>query len=329
MIFRTVLPIDPADKKISYHTPVAFLGSCFAGEIGSRMESGKMNVLINPSGTTYNPVSIGNTIADIVTNRKFTADDIRKGNNGYFSFSHYTSFTSADPEKTITLINDSATKARRFLENAEFLFITFGTARTYRFMETGQVVSNCHKLPDNLFSKELLGVSEIVALWNKILDDLLLFNNKLKVIFTVSPVRHWKDGAHGNQVSKSVLFLAIEELMSHRAVFSYFPAYEILMDDLRDYRFYAADMLHPSGEAINYIWDNFSATYFDPDALAVWREINRISVAMNHRIISASSESSGEFASVMLKKINSLSVRFPGIDFSAEMNHFQNILEGS
>ena len=149
-------------------------------------------------------------------------------------------------------------EASLFLKNAGFLFITFGTARIYRWKKTGLVVSNCHKIPSGQFTSELLSVKEIVELWTNQLDRLSELFPNLRVIFTISPVRHLKDGAHGNQVSKSVLFLAVEELLGHSSKPQYFPAYELLMDDLRDYRFYDDDMIHPSDSAINYIWEAFS-----------------------------------------------------------------------
>ena len=304
MNLRTTFPIDSSKEKISYNSPVMFIGSCFASEIGSKMEEGKMKVLINPAGAVYNPVSVANTLNLIVENRIFTGQDLHlyKGKN--LSFSHYTDFSSNDPVKTLDKINSSTSKAHEFLKHSRFLFITFGTARIYRFNENNQIVSNCHKLPSSLFSRELLSVGDINASWEILLSELHSFNNNLKVIFTVSPVRHWKDGPHGNNVSKSILFLAIEELLNHEEVGGYFPAYELLMDDLRDYRYYAEDMLHPSPTAVDYIWEAFSECYFNTDTMALWKEIQGISKAVNHRLLSDSAEGKKEFADNMLKKIS-------------------------
>lgn len=263
MDLRTTFTIDPSRDRISYNTPVMFIGSCFASEIGDKMGEGKMDVLINPAGVVYNPVSVGNTIDMLIENKIFETKDLYSYKGISLSFSHYTDFTSDNALQVLAKINSATDKAAHFLKRARFLFITFGTARIFRFNETGKVVSNCHKLPSSQFTREILSVDQITSAWDDILNRLHSFNPDLRVIFTVSPVRHWKDGAHGNQVSKSILFLAVEKLLGHNIVSGYFPAYELLMDDLRDYRYYADDMLHPSRTAIDYIWNAFTGCYFD------------------------------------------------------------------
>jgi len=209
MDLRTTIKIGPSEFKISHSTEVAFIGSCFAAEIAGKMEEGKMITMANPFGTVYNPISISNTLSVILGNRQFTKHDLYRYNDRYLSLLHYTNFSSDVPEKLLDRINSTTTLARDFLGKAKYLFVTFGTARVYRLLETGMVVSNCHKLPGNLFTQELLDVDEITTLWTKLLDDLRSFNKDIKVIFTISPVRHMKDGAHGNQISKSVLFFLL------------------------------------------------------------------------------------------------------------------------
>ncbi len=322
MNFRTTFGIDPSKNKISFDTPVMFIGSCFASEIGTKMANGKMNVLINPSGVAYNPVSICNTIDIILENKDFTENDLYKYKGVNLSFSHYTDFSSEDPFSAINKINSATGKASRFLKQARFLIITFGTARVYRFKESNKIVSNCHKLPSSLFSRELLTVENIFSSWNEILNRLHSFNNDLRIIFTVSPVRHWKDSAHGNQLSKSILFLSIEKLLEHQAVEGYFPAYELIMDDLRDYRYYADDMLHPSPAAIDYVWEAFSKCYFGPETIALWKEAEGITRAMNHRFLSDSQTGKGEFANNVLKKISAIEERIPSISLDEEKLYF-------
>ena len=322
MNLRTTFPINPSKDKVDYSTPVLFIGSCFASEIGSRMLEGKMQVLINPAGAVYNPVSVANTLDIIIEKKIFSEQDLHKYNGINLSFSHYTDFSSPDQVKTLEKINTSTLKAHEFLKNSRFLFITFGTARIFRLIENNQIVSNCHKLPSSLFSREILSVGEIKNIWEILLEKLISFNNDLHVIFTISPVRHWKDGPHGNNVSKSVLFLAVEELLNHRAVEGYFPAYELLMDDLRDYRYYAEDMLHPSATAVDYIWEAFSGSYFSSDTIALWKEVQSISKAMNHRFLSDSAEGKKEFAERMLKKISIINEKNPGLNFKGEMKYF-------
>jgi hypothetical protein len=328
MNFRTTFPIDPSGTKIDYSTPVMFIGSCFASEIGTKMDEGKMKVLINPAGVVYNPISVSNTIDIILENRIFTGSDlyIYKGIN--LSFSHYTDFSSQDALKALNKINSNTLKAHNFLKQARFIFITFGTARAYRFRENDKIVSNCHKLPASFFSGELLSVEQITSSWDIILNKLHSFNSNLRVIFTISPVRHWKDGAHGNQISKSILFLSVEKLLGHQVVEGYFPAYELVMDDLRDYRYYAEDMLHPSHLAIDYIWKGFSDCYFDTDTATLWKEVQSITMARNHRFISDNQSGKEEFANNMLKKISVIEMKNPFINLAEERSYFLNIKTG-
>jgi hypothetical protein len=327
MELRTVIKSDPSPYRISYKDPAIFIGSCFAASIGKKFETGHMPVMINPSGTVYNPVSVCNTLDTITSGRTYKISDLYNYKGTWLSFNHFTDFSSEDPEKVLDKINRKSEEAGKFIENARFLFITFGTARVYRWKHTGKIVSNCHKIPASEFTNELLSVRAIVSLWKNQLERLNSLFPDLKVVFTVSPVRHWKDGAHGNQVSKSVLFLAVEELMSHPSKPGYFPAYELLIDDLRDYRFYEDDMLHPSAVAIDYIWDAFSECYFDAKTKKLWLEISAITKAMLHKIQSASGIEISKFATSMLAKTEALESREKAINLEKEKAYFKNLLK--
>jgi hypothetical protein len=326
MELRTTFGIDPSPDKITYGDKVMFIGSCFASSIGSQMEKGKMEVMINPSGTVYNPFSVSATIDIITAGKEFNQDDLLFHDGLWHSFYHYTDFSSDDPVRALEKINKSAARASVFLKDVDFLFITLGTARIYRWKKTGLIVSNCHKIPAANFSVELLPVDIIVDLWTKQLDRLNTLYPSLKVIFTISPVRHLKDGAHGNQVSKSVLFLALEELLRHPSGPGYFPAYELVMDDLRDYRFYEDDMIHPSAAAINYIWEAFSRCYFDIVTSKIWYEAVKITSACSHRFNSDSKSGRKIFAENMLRKIDSLESKIPSVKFSEEKGYFLRML---
>jgi len=305
---------------------VVFIGSCFAASVGSKFEEGKMKVLINPSGTVYNPVSVCNTLESITRDKTYSVNDLVQYKNRWLSLDHYTNFSAEDPETVIKRINDITGKAREFFASATYLFITFGTSRVYRWKETGKIVSNCHKIPASYFSHELLGVEEITDIWKKWLDTLHKLYPHLKTVFTISPVRHWKDGAHGNQVSKSTLFLAVEELLKHSSCPGYFPAYEIFMDELRDYRFYDADMLHPSDTATEYIWERFTSTFFDTRTLELWNEVSKISRSIAHRIQSGTADEMKTFARSMLSKINAVLVKEPGLDLEKEKVYFLEMI---
>lgn len=325
MNLRTTFPVTPSDRKINYGTPVIFAGSCFASEIGEKMASAGMQVLINPSGTLFNPASVASAIDIIVEKKSFTSEDLFLHDGLYHSFYHYTDFSSHDSVKALEKINLSVSKAHGFLRKAEFLFITFGTARIFRLKETGMIVSNCHKLPASMFTTRLLTVEEIHELWVDLLGRLAGFNKNLKVIFTLSPIRYLNNGVHDNQISKAILLLSIEKLLEHPSSPGYFPVYELLMDDLRDYRFYAGDMVHPSETAIEYIFDAFTSAFFSRETLQIYKEAVEIEKAMNHRFISPVAEQVRRFADTMLRKISLLEKRVPGIDLGAQKKYFYSL----
>jgi hypothetical protein len=275
----------------------------------------------------FNPVSVCNTLDTITLEKEFVQNDLYYHDGTYLSFYHYTDFSSDDPVKVLGKINNRSKEALTFLKNARFLFITLGTARVYKWKKTGMIVSNCHKISSDHFEPALLKVNEIVTLWAKQLDRLHSLFPRLKVVFTISPVRHWKDGAHGNQISKSVLFLAVEELLNHQVLPKYFPAYEMVMDDLRDYRFYNDDMLHPSATAINYIWDAFSGCFMENKTMNIWNEVVKITKACNHRLKAGSDFKINSFAELMLQRISDIEDKIPVIDLSNERNYFLNLLK--
>jgi hypothetical protein len=326
MNLRTTFNIEPSPFKIGYGDSVMLIGSCFASSIGEQMARGRMSVMVNPAGTVYNPVSVYNTLNSIIDGREFVTEDLHQHDGMWHSFYHYTDFSAEDPHKALEKINRKFTEAALFLKNAGYLIITFGTARCYRWKKTGMIVSNCHKIPSDQFVSELLTVKEISDLWNFELDRLSDLYPGLRVIFTISPVRHLKDGAHGNQVSKSVLFLAVEELLAHPSKPRYFPSYELLMDDLRDYRFYNEDMIHPSESAINYIWDAFSKCYMDDAAIKLWNEALKITKARSHRFLTDSNSKKRDFALKMLSLIADIEKQVPSVNFSDEKNYFLDLL---
>jgi hypothetical protein len=325
MEFRTTFNIAPSSNKIGYKDSVMFLGSCFSISIGNKFLTGHMKGMANPFGTVYNPISINTTLDSIITRKKYSKEDLYNHNGTWLSFDHYTNFTGPDPGNVVDKINSVSKEAYEFIRSAGFLFVTFGTARVYRWMESGKIVSNCHKLPAAGFTHELVPFDEIVLAWSRQLDNLQLHFPSLKVILTISPIRHWKDGAHENQVSKSVLFLAVEELLKHPSQPGYFPAYEIIMDDLRDYRFYEEDMLHLNQSAINYIWDAFTNCYFDAKTLELWKEVVRITKALEHRIKNDSHEQITRFSEKILRQIESINLKAPEIDLESERKYFTDL----
>jgi hypothetical protein len=327
MELRTTFKIEPSQSRITYNDPVMFIGSCFAASIGRQLELGHMPVMINPAGTVYNPVSVCNTLDSITERKKYNSDDLYNHDGIWLSFDHYTDFSSGDPEEILKKINNKSNEALNFISSAKFLFVTFGTARVYRWLRSGRIVSNCHKIPASGFAHELLTVEDITNLWSSQLDKLKSLFPGLQIVFTISPVRHLKDGAHGNQVSKSVLFLAVEKLLEHPSKPEYFPAYELVMDDLRDYRFYEDDMLHPSTLAVDYIWDAFYHCYFDNATISMWQEVAKISKAVSHRIQTDTKDQIRKFAESIISRIDLINSKNPAINLEKERRYFLDLLK--
>jgi len=282
MKFRTEISVPPSDFKITHACKIAMQGSCFAENMASKLTNAGFSIDSNPFGIAYNPLSLSRNLNRLLDNQPFRADELIKDNDLYHSFSHHGRFSGIDPNEVLATINSRMEQSLVFLRAADFLIITFGTAFVYRLQSTGNVVSNCHKLPAKLFTYQRLTIETIVEEWNHLIIRLQTLNPSLRILFTVSPIRHWKDGAHENQLSKSILLLSVEELLRNRSRCYYFPAYEIVMDDLRDYRFYAEDLLHPSSQAIDYVWEKFTEAWFDNETLKKAQAFEKVRRSLNH-----------------------------------------------
>ena len=286
MELMTRIDIPASEWKIPAGAKVLLVGSCFADEIGEKMVRGGFEATVNPFGTLYNPASIAGSLLRSISEREYTPDSpelIQDEMEGiWHSWMHHSVFSSRNRSSLIEKVNVTMREVAHFLREADVLIVTFGTAIIYRLKETGMLVANCHKQPDSLFVRERMSSYDIVDQWQMLLQLLESVNPKLKIIFTVSPIRHKRDGYHVNQVSKGILLQAIDEIINSQSSdhqWDYFPSYKIMMDELRDYRFYADDMIHPSAKAVEYIWQRFQDTYFDnrtKDVVAkaekVWRQ---------------------------------------------------------
>ncbi|MFC2151478.1 GSCFA domain-containing protein [Bacteroidota bacterium] len=313
--FRTVIQPEPSKNKINYQTPLMFMGSCFTENIGNKMLELKFPALVNPFGVLYNPFSVRNSLEILIDHMKFTKDDLCFFNDQWLSFNHDTEFSNENQEDCLKRINSSVEAASKHIRNSKFLIISLGTAWVYKHKKTSKVVSNCHKIPSKEFERILLEPADIFVEWSNLINRLLSLNKKLKIIFTVSPIRHWKDGAIQNQLSKSTLILAIHQLIKEIPNIEYFPAYEIMMDDLRDYRFYANDMIHPSNMAIDYIWEQFSKTYFEKETNDIINEVNKILLAENHHPFKQETESHKKFLQNLKKEKDLINRKHPFIKF--------------
>lgn len=300
-MFQTKIEIPVSDINISFEDRIMALGSCFAQNIGKKMNDVCFNIDLNPFGVLYNPVSISNSIELLLQNKTFTEDDIFNYRSLWQSYSHSSLFTDTSKEACLKNINTRLESSCKFMQQANVILITFGTAWVFEEKKSGRVVSNCHKLPASEFTRRRLTVKEIVDDYTKLIRKLTSCLPDLQFIFSVSPIRHWKDGAHENTISKSTLLLAIDELQQQHDRVHYFPAYEIQMDELRDYRFYASDMLHPSDVAIDYIWKRFSDTYFAKHTIELKKRLEQLNADLSHRPIHPDS---AEYKSFLIKVQN-------------------------
>lgn len=325
LITRTELPAGQCE--IKHSDRLLLMGSCFTDNIGNRLSDSKFRCDVNPFGVLYNPMSIFQALNELVDRKVYSDDDVMESRGVWFSLMHHSSFSSPSKESCLENINTRIMYSSDFLAKADWLILTFGTARVYRWNETGCIVGNCHKLNEKLFSRTLLEVEDIVSSYTALISKIRNLNPDIKLLFTVSPIRHAKDGMHGNQISKSVLLLAVDKICSSNSGCFYFPSYEIMMDELRDYRFYADDMLHPSSLAVDYIWEKFSETYFSRPTMEVIKSWNEIKRALGHKPFNPESEAYGKFLSQILLKIGALKEKFTYLDVEKEIELCRTLLK--
>jgi hypothetical protein len=282
------------------------MGSCFSENIGDKFRESKFCIDNNPFGIVFNPLSIKNGIIRLIENKPYKPDDLILHDDIWCSFDHHSRFSGIDRDEVLQNINQRLNNSAEFLKTADFLFITFGTSFVYELKNNKQVVSNCHKLPSGTFERRSVGIEEIFNDYTYLLNELYKYNPDINVIFTVSPIRHWSDGAHGNQLSKATLLLATDKICNQFNKTLYFPSYEILLDDLRDYRFYNDDMLHPNSTANNYIWQKVKDSFMDSETILVMDETEKIVQAVNHKPFNPNSDSFRVFTSKSLEKIKVL-----------------------
>lgn len=315
MQFKTTIDVPHASFEISHAHKGMAIGSCFTTNIGNRLLAAKFPILVNPLGTVYNPVSIAQTIDLLLGEIPFDEQQIFFANDVWQSYYLHTSFSSVEKHEVIQSFNKVKNEFSEKFQSIDYLFLTLGTAWVYELNETKQIVNNCHKTPSSQFTRKKLSVEECVTVLERAIQKLQNINPNLQVIFTVSPIRHWKDGAHENQVSKATLFLAIDSLQKSMRNIGYFPAYELLMDDLRDYRFYDEDMLHPSATAVEYIWEIFSKTYFSKETTDLISKIEAIKKAINHRPFNSESPEYKLFIAKTKEQCRKIESQYPFIQF--------------
>ena len=326
MQFRTYINIKPAAEQIDHTKSIFSLGSCFAENIASRLQRAKFHVVSSPTGILFNPESIANTLdkltlfANADAAKRLIEAELRNTDGRWYNYNFHSVFCDSDKSHATDKMVSAHMAGVNALQRADIVIITFGTAWAYYLKECGEVVANCHKQPQSLFSRQLLSVEHIAKRYDKLLSDGALAQKR--VIFTVSPIRHLADGAEDNSLSKATLRVAIAELVRNHSNVEYFPSFEIVNDELRDYRFYADDMVHPSPLAIDYIWQRFSEYAFNTTTRQLIEQIARITQAAEHKPFEPTSEAHKRFCRQKLSQIEELNRAYPTLDFGKEIEAF-------
>lgn len=319
MKFRTEITVAPWQHRIEYNSPILCIGSCFATNIAARLADNKFGVVENPTGILFNPMSIALSVERMAECRHIDHADLIESDGRWLSHDFHSSLSGATTHEAITNINLSIDLGHNALTSAKHLIITLGSAWVYRLRSTREVVANCHKQPHSLFSRELLTLSEIIEALERIAR-----RTSAHIILTVSPIRHIGEGMEDNSLSKALLRVAIDEFMNrHSERATYFPSYEIMMDDLRDYRYYADDLVHPTKMAVDYIADKFFGAALSHDTQRKMEEVSKIVNAAKHRPQNPHSEQHKTFCRRQLEAIDQIT----DIDLRKEREHFEQMLQ--
>lgn len=305
------LPAYPV--RLSYREPVLLVGSCFAEHIGACLQQHRFDVITNPNGIVFNPISMATQIASYLSEKKYEEADLFHHNGLWHSWHHHGSFAGMEVNDTLALINDARLAASAQLKHAGWVMLTFGSAWVYERKETGEVVANCHKVPSQHFNKRLLSVEEIVSAYDELLKQ-EIFADK-KVMISISPVRYVRDGMIENNLGKAVLLQAAHALVQQHENVFYFPAYEIVIDELRDYRFFDKDLVHPNTLAIEYVWERFAAGAMDEQTQAFVKEVGVLHSALQHRPLHPGTDAYAKFKEQTAARLKQLQEKYPGVSF--------------
>ena len=334
MNFHLAFTPRPFATKINHCQKLLLIGSCFTENMGAKFKQHKFDVLENPNGILFNPISITQSITSYIDNKQYTAANLFYQNECWNSWEHHSRFSHPDQELCLQRINQSQQSAHDFLKEADWLLLTLGSAFAYTLnfsvpgttgngaVMEGDVIANCHKVPTDKFNKKLLPVNIITAELQQMLTAIQTINPAIKIIFTISPVRHLRDGFVENNRSKATLIEAVHALIENEENRFYFPAYELVIDDLRDYRFYAEDMVHPNYGATNYVWEKFVAACIDEPTQKLMEQINTINAAKSHKPFHPTSGQHKKFLQINLEKVKQLSNRYPYLNFEEEKIYF-------
>ncbi|MEC7770101.1 MAG: GSCFA domain-containing protein [Bacteroidota bacterium] len=314
MELQTRIPLTPSDNPIDYQSKLVLLGSCFVENIGAKLDYFKFQNLQNPFGILFHPVAIENLVQRAIEEKTYQQEEIFEQDGIWRCFDAHSDLRSDNPEAMLHLLNQRLKGAKVGLETSSHIVITLGTAWVYGHNTSGRMVANCHKVPQKQFTKRLLSVTEIEASLDQMVKLIQKVNPKAQIIFTISPVRHLKDGFIENQRSKAQLITALHQIINGHNV-PYFPSYEIMMDELRDYRFYGKDMVHPNQLAVDYIWERFRSVWISENAFPVMEEVDAVQKGLLHRPFNPDSEAHQKFKTSLRNKITYLQERYPFMKF--------------
>lgn len=298
------------------------MGSCFAEEIGEKLQEHRFNTLINPHGILYNPLSITSALTSYLDGKVYTREDLFQHNDSWNSWDHHSRFSGLTPEATLENINRMQAAAVQSIDNADWLILTLGSAHAYALKENNRLVGNCHKVPAGNFYKRLLTVDEVVTALDNVMHRLFFRNKKINILFTVSPVRYIRDGVVENNLSKAVLLQSVHHLVNKFNRLFYFPAYELVIDDLRDYRFYKEDLVHPNELAINYVWEQVIKAGISEGSQGLLHQIADINRAAHHRPFNPESSQHQQFLRTYAARVKQLMVEHPELKLDDLLAHF-------
>ena len=314
MKWRTEVAIPSGPNPIGYRNQVLLLGSCFATHLADKLAYYQFPYLCNPFGVLFHPLPVENLLRRALEDRPFAPEDLLESQGRWRSLETHSAVSGSSPGDALTQLNGALAELKRALQHATHAVITLGTAYGFRYLKTGQLVANCHKLPSEEFDRELSTPTAIEESLSGILALLRSYQKDLTCLLTVSPVRHIRDGLVENQRSKAHLITAVQALVEQGEA-AYFPSYELFMDELRDYRFYDRDLIHPSGAAVDYVWERFVQAWMEPHALAVMDEVGTIRKGLAHRPLYGDSEEHRRFRESLRSRIQHLQGRYPHMDF--------------
>ncbi len=322
MQFQANINIKPLQPSLSYHDKLLLIGSCFTEHIGNYLMDVKFNVLQNPNGILFDPISVCNNLTSYIQNKQYTANDLVYLNEAWHSWQHHSRFSGIDKEEVLQNINQSQQTAHTFLKQADWLVITLGSSFVYKLADSLQPVANCHKAPAQTFTKHLCTINETITAFEAVLHQLFQFNPELKVLFTISPVRHLRDGVVDNNRSKARLIEVVHYLVNNSEKLYYFPAYELVVDVLRDYRFFDIDLAHPNYAATQFVLANFSESCMNKDTQQLMDEIKKLVIARNHKPFNPTSNQHQQFLKAQLQKTKKLQELHPYLDFEQDLAFF-------